>query len=196
MSSQSSRCSSGNFGWSSRGRHQVVFEVVDVAAFGAAALGRPARAGSSGRIVGVGSLIRRKGFHDLIEALRLLIAAGCPAELSLIGDGPERAALEAQAQGLPVTFHGTVPRATVIQLVHKADVFAMPTLADPFGIAAVEGLAAGVPTVVTSASGAGRGDRAPRRPRGTTLGSACPRRRARGASRPAQWRPSGDRRAP
>ena len=74
----------------------------------------------------------------------MLTSAGREVTLTIVGDGPERAALEAQAAGLPVVFLGVLPREEVAARVREADVFAMPTLADPFGIAPVEALAAGI----------------------------------------------------
>lgn len=135
-----------------RGRYVVVPEVVDVAAFAhRAEAGRSES--SPRRIVAVSMLVHRKGLHDLVEALRLLKAEGEDVALTIIGEGPERPKLERLAAGLPVELLGALPRSEVVATVSEADVFAMPTLADPFGIAAVEALAAGVPVVVTDAAG-------------------------------------------
>jgi glycosyltransferase involved in cell wall biosynthesis len=133
-----------------QGRYQVVPEVVDVDAFSGSRRA-PRMAGT--HVVAVAMLVRRKGLHDLIEAVRLLASSGRTISVSIVGEGPERAALAAQANGLPVALLGALPREEVVAHVREADVFAMPTLGDPFGISAVEALAAGVPVVVTSASG-------------------------------------------
>lgn len=134
-----------------RARYQVVPEVVDVDWFRRTPRGpRPLAAG---RVLAVCHLTRRKGLHDLIEAIRLLTSAGREVTLTIVGDGPERTALEAQAAGLPVVFLGALPREDVAACVGEADVFAMPTLADPFGIAPVEALAAGIRVVITDAAG-------------------------------------------
>ena len=67
--------------------------------------GRRSRAGSSPfpgdgpHIVGVGRLAHVKGYDRLIEAFALLVGGGIPAELWLVGDGPDRATLEARAGG-------------------------------------------------------------------------------------------------
>jgi glycosyltransferase involved in cell wall biosynthesis len=134
-----------------RGRYEVVPDVVDIDAF--AAFGRQPRDAPGGRILAVSNLIPRKGLDHLIEAVRLLVADGRDVTLTVVGEGPERGALEARARGLPVELVGALPRAEIAKSFQNADVFAMPTLGDPFGIAAVEALAAGVPVVVTDASG-------------------------------------------
>jgi glycosyltransferase involved in cell wall biosynthesis len=65
------------------------------------------------RVVFVGALAVRKRVDALIEAAALLIARGVALELTIVGDGPERAALEALAQrcgvAARVTFTGAVP---------------------------------------------------------------------------------------
>jgi len=133
------------------GRYEVVPDVVDVDAF--AAIRRQPRNAPEARILAVSNLVRRKGLYYLIEAVRLLVADGREISLTVVGEGPERSALEAQAKGLPVELVGARPRAEIAKSLQYADVFAMPTLGDPFGIAAVEALAAGVPVVLTDTSG-------------------------------------------
>lgn len=133
------------------GRYDVVPDVVDIDAF--AALRRQPADAPAGRILAVSNLIRRKGLSDLIEAVRLLVADGRNLSLTVVGEGPEREALDTQARGLPVELVGALPRAEVAKSLQHADVFAMPTLGDPFGIAAVEALSAGVPVVMTDAVG-------------------------------------------
>jgi glycosyltransferase involved in cell wall biosynthesis len=133
------------------GRYEVVPDVVDVDFF---AMARPGVRAAAGRhVVTVSNLIQRKGLSDLVEAIRLLAVEGHDIALTVVGEGEQRHALEAQAEGLPVAFIGPRNRAEIVELLETADVFAMPTLADPFAISAVEAAAAGVPVVVTSAAG-------------------------------------------
>jgi len=134
-----------------KARFAVVPEVVDIDTFAVPRSREPTR--RSSRIVAVSNLEERKGLDYLIEAVRLLIAEGRYVELSIVGEGPQRPRLEAQAGGMPVRLLGGRAKAEISNLLSGADVFAMPTLADPFGIAPVEALAAGVPVVVTSAAG-------------------------------------------
>lgn len=132
-------------------RYEVIPDVVDIDRF--AAIRRSERTDSVSRIVAVSNLIRRKGLDHLIEAVRMLGAEGRDVTLAIAGEGPERAALEAQAEGMPIRLLGSCSRGEILNLLRDADAFAMPTLGDPFGIGAVEAFAAGVPVVVTSASG-------------------------------------------
>jgi glycosyltransferase involved in cell wall biosynthesis len=134
-----------------RGRYEVVPDVVDIDAF--AGIRRQPRDARDPRILAVSNLIRRKGLDHLIEAVRLLVADGREVSLTVVGEGPERGALETQAKGLPVELVGALPRAEIAKSLQDADVFAMPSLGDPFGIAAVEALAAGVPVTMTDAVG-------------------------------------------
>jgi glycosyltransferase involved in cell wall biosynthesis len=72
------------------------------------------------------------------------------ALLLLVGDGPERAPLEAQAKELGIrgvtVFTGY--RADAAALERLMDVCVVPSEAEPFGLAAVEALALGKPAVV------------------------------------------------
>jgi alpha-1,6-mannosyltransferase len=88
-----------------------------------------------------------------IDALAELRAAGVPAVLVVLGDGPRRAALAERAAGLPVRFAGFVPdRAAVAGLLATADVAVAPGPVETFGLAGLEALACGTPVVVNAAS--------------------------------------------
>lgn len=102
----------------------------------------------------VGALIPRKGQALVIEAL-----AGLPdATLLLIGDGPDRPALAAQAQRLGMTsrvrFLGSVPHADLPGWLAASDVMALPSASEGLANAWVEALACGTPLVVSDAGGA------------------------------------------
>ncbi|MFI9271790.1 glycosyltransferase [Kitasatospora sp. NPDC052896] len=106
-------------------------------------LGLPQRA----YVVGaVGRLVPGKRFSVLVEAL-----AGLPPErdprLLLVGEGPERAALEARARRLGVADRllCTGERDDVRDLLTAMDVLAAPSVEETFGLAVLEGLAAGLP---------------------------------------------------
>jgi glycosyltransferase involved in cell wall biosynthesis len=96
-----------------------------------------------------------KGLSDLLEAVTLL-PSGTDLHLVLVGDGPERAALETQAAGHPeasrrVRFAGW--RDDVAGLLPCADVVAHPSHADALPTALLQATAAGVPVVATSVGG-------------------------------------------
>jgi glycosyltransferase involved in cell wall biosynthesis len=110
-----------------------------------AALGLPQDAFVIG---GLGRLVPGKRFDVLIDALALMPhpAARTPW-LLLVGEGVERAALErrARAAGVAerVVFAGE--RDDVPELLTAMDVLAAPSEAETFGLALIEGLAAGLP---------------------------------------------------
>jgi alpha-1,6-mannosyltransferase len=88
-----------------------------------------------------------------IDALVALRAAGAPATLVVVGDGPRRAALGQRADGLPVHFAGFLPdRNRVAALLASADVVVAPGPVETFGLAGLEALACGTPVVVNAAS--------------------------------------------
>jgi glycosyltransferase involved in cell wall biosynthesis len=72
--------------------------------------------------------------------------------LVVVGDGPERAALERRA-GPTVRFEGHVPRKRVIELIEGCHAYLVPGEED-FGIAPVEAMAAGKPVLAFGSGGA------------------------------------------
>ncbi len=103
-------------------------------------------------LVTVGGLIERKGQAFAIEAL----AALPDATLLIVGDGPDRAALEQRAQALGgrVRFPGSQAPKDVARLLGAADVMLLPTRAEGIANVWVEALACGTPVVTCDAGGA------------------------------------------
>jgi teichuronic acid biosynthesis glycosyltransferase TuaC len=102
-------------------------------------------------LLSVGHLIARKRHADVLEALALL-APGHPAlRCAIVGDGPERAPLEAlaTARGVRdrVDFAGQLPPAQARARAAQADLFVLPSVDEAFGVAYVEAMAAGVPAI-------------------------------------------------
>ena len=112
--------------------------------------GRQVRAYAGGpvRIVTVGRLSPEKGHDVLIDALRALLAAGHPAEVVVVGDGPGREELQAAAGGLPVTFTGHV--ADPWESLLSADVYCQPARTEGLPLALLEAMMAGLPCVATA----------------------------------------------
>lgn len=109
----------------------------------------------------VGRLVPHKGAADLIDALRRAAAMGTPLRLAVLGDGPERAALERLAVDLGVTaeFLGPRRQAEVWDWMHRASVVAVPSRTgsdgwrEAFGLVAAEGQAAGARVVASTCGG-------------------------------------------
>jgi glycosyltransferase involved in cell wall biosynthesis len=135
-----------------RARCQVVPNVVDIEAF-AASRRPPAGREPKRHVLAVSSLRSYKGLCYLLDAVRLLAPERPGLTLTIIGEGPERARLQSLAAALPVTFLGNRSRAEIAARMSEADVFAMPSLVETFGIAAVEALAARLPVVVSTNCG-------------------------------------------
>ena len=80
----------------------------------------------------VTTLTPPEGIGTLLEAVKLLTERGIPARALIVGDGPEKAALERQAQteSIPATFTGRVPAAKVRDFHALLDVFVVPRTRD------------------------------------------------------------------
>ncbi|MBI1723076.1 MAG: glycosyltransferase [Gemmatimonadetes bacterium] len=106
-------------------------------------------------VVFVGRLTRQKGVHDLLDALALLKKDGLTLELTIVGDGPERAALKAQALALnlPATFVGFVAPELVASHVSGKRLLVLPSVDEGLGLVVAEALTLGVPVVATHSGG-------------------------------------------
>jgi len=107
-------------------------------------------------VIFTGRLIREKNVDLLLRALVPVREEVGDLRALIIGDGPERAALEALARdlGLPVTFAGFLPDYdTVIAAMKASRVFVLPSTREGFGIAALEAMACGVPVVTVDHPG-------------------------------------------
>lgn len=129
----------------------------------------PWSSGGGGAIV-IARLTAQKRVQLAVETVAFLASCGHNLPLTIVGDGPERPALEHQVQQLGITrivrFVGAVPRADVPGYLARADVMIFPAKGEGFGLAAAEALMVGVPVVacwdgggvldVVPESGAGR----------------------------------------
>ncbi|MBA3658057.1 MAG: glycosyltransferase [Gemmatimonadales bacterium] len=131
--------------------------------------GWPWSTGGEGAVV-IARLVRQKRVDLALRAIAVVISCGHEIGLTVIGDGPERAALEQLAAELGIAsfvrFAGTVAPAAIPHCLAGADVLLFPAHGEGFGLAAAEALMAGVPVVacwdgggildVVPESGAGR----------------------------------------
>lgn len=98
----------------------------------------------------VGRFAAVKGLPILLDALRDLSGDW---KLTVIGDGPDRAALEAQAQGLNVDFLGYRSQSEVAEALSNTDVFVLPSFAEGVPVVLMEAMASAVPVVATRIAG-------------------------------------------
>ena len=109
-----------------------------------------------GRLLFVGRLVEKKGLAVLLDALRDLPGTW---SLDVAGDGPLRAELERQAQGLPVRFLGQTTKQDLVRAYAAASVVVAPSVAaasgdqDGLPVALLEAMAAGCPVVASRLSG-------------------------------------------
>jgi glycosyltransferase involved in cell wall biosynthesis len=144
----------------SHGKVFVVRTGVDPSAFHARP--RPARRRRL-RAVCVASLEPYKGVIYLVEACVLMRAASRDFECVLVGDGPDREAIERRVTdcGLEdiVRLEGAQPQHRVSELVATADIFVLPSVVMPSGkmeglpVAIMEAMAVGTPVVASAISG-------------------------------------------
>lgn len=108
------------------------------------------------RIVAPVRLFPPKGVQHLIDAVPAL-RRGRPIEVVIVGDGPEREALEtrAKANGAAdvVRFLGSHPRASMPALLSSAEVAVLPSLMEATSIAALEAMSCGLPVAASDVGG-------------------------------------------
>jgi glycosyltransferase involved in cell wall biosynthesis len=107
-------------------------------------------------LVAVGRLLDHKRVDMLLDVVALLHARGTPVTCRIIGDGPERPALEERARtlGIPdaVDFRPDVcEQKELYALVKAARVFVSLSAREGFGIAVLEAIACGIPVLTTTA---------------------------------------------
>ena len=117
---------------------------------------REGRVGERLMVVSIGGLDPGKRTAQALEAL-----AGLPAGLRgkidfhIVGDGPQRARLEALARAseLATRFHGKLPHAEAMALLAGADLLVHASSFETFGIVLAEAMALGIPVVATRCGG-------------------------------------------
>ncbi|QEC46664.1 glycosyltransferase family 4 protein [Baekduia soli] len=146
-----------DLGWA--GPTHIVPAGVDVRRF---TFREPPAACDAPRVAFVGRLVERKGADVLLRAAAGLRADGTPVEVHLVGDGPERSALEALAREHrleEIRFHGALGPDGVRDVLRGAHLMVMPSRALPSGsgegspVVLKEALATGVPVIATDTGG-------------------------------------------
>ncbi len=104
----------------------------------------------------VGRLVREKGAQVLVDALPEVLAVHPEAKLVIAGGGWwGHLAAQAASRGVghKVSFSGFVSDPDLARMYAVADVAVYPSLYEPFGIVALEAMAAGVPVITSDIGG-------------------------------------------
>ncbi len=105
----------------------------------------------------LGRMVREKGAQVLLEAIPEILTASPNAKFVFTGEGPMKRELVARAEQLGVDqkalFTGFVSDQDRNLLLGSAAVAVFPSLYEPFGIVALEAMAAGAPVVVSDVGG-------------------------------------------
>ena len=105
----------------------------------------------------VGRLVPQKGVEYFIRAIPSIARRFPEAKYVIVGEGWSRDLLEAEARASghsdKIKFTGFASDQDVIDLMTSADVLVVPSIYEPFGIVALEGMATGVPVVASNVGG-------------------------------------------
>lgn len=98
-----------------------------------------------------------KGVETLIDALPAVIARHAQVQLVIVGDGPQRTALEARAhdRGVAAAVHFLGEHADPSAVLRASDVFVLPSWAESFPYVVLEAMSARLPIVSTDVGGIG-----------------------------------------
>ncbi|MHB1434632.1 MAG: glycosyltransferase family 4 protein [Thermoplasmata archaeon] len=133
------------------GRVRVVYNAVRPAG--------PAAAPDHGppTVIYIGRLAAMKGVDTFLKAAARVAPSFPAVQFVVGGEGPELPHLLQLAASLGIAdrvmFLGRVSEAERTHLLSHASVFVLPSVVEPFGIAALEAMAAGTPTIVSKTSG-------------------------------------------
>jgi glycosyltransferase involved in cell wall biosynthesis len=109
-------------------------------------------------LVTVGHLVRHKGHAGVIRAVAALRERHPTLRYVVIGKGPERKALEQLAERLGVAgrvdFLGPLPHEQALEEMACCHIHAMPSSHEPFGVAHIEAMAAGLVAIGGAGTGA------------------------------------------
>jgi glycosyltransferase involved in cell wall biosynthesis len=136
---------------------EVGLQSADLEGLGDPAASRRARApGGPVRVLAVGRLVADKNLDILIDAFAEAGFADGEAELEIRGAGPLEPELRALAWrlGAPVALPGPVAPGELGEVYANADVLALVSGYEPFGVTLREGAAAGLPLIASRRAGA------------------------------------------
>jgi glycosyltransferase involved in cell wall biosynthesis len=106
-------------------------------------------------VVCVARLEREKDIETLVAAMEGVVREQPAARCIIAGNGAQKEALQAQVARLDLQGHVVLAGfvADALSLVQAADVFVLPSVAEPFGLVLLEAMALSRPIVATRAGG-------------------------------------------
>lgn len=114
----------------------------------------PGAARNGQRLLFVGRLTSQKGVDQLLEAIAAMQQR---AELDVVGDGPNREALERLAGELGIAdrvrWHGQLPQPELAKMYQRAAAVVVPSVDEGLGLVAVEALLCEAPVVAFDSGG-------------------------------------------
>lgn len=121
--------------------------------------GQPDAADPAFRLITVARLHHAKGHHIAMRAVARLRRSGRNVRLLIVGGGSERAVLQelSKSLGLDGFVHlaGSLSEEDIISRLRSADAFVLASRSEPLGVAYMEAMALGLPTIGTDAGGVG-----------------------------------------
>ena len=109
------------------------------------------------RLLFVGRLDHLKGLPLILDALERIRASHADIQLDIVGDGPERAALEARVRKRSlescVQFHGYLDQEAIQALMNNADALVMASFSEGIPVTLMEAMNVGLPVVAPRITG-------------------------------------------
>jgi len=108
-------------------------------------------------LISIGRLAPEKNWETLLRAAAIVYRDRSDLHVVLIGDGPDKAALQDLAAELDiaerVTFTGELPFSQIPSYLKAADLFGFTSVTETQGLVTMEAMAAGLPVVAVDGSG-------------------------------------------
>ena len=109
------------------------------------------------RLITIGRLLPHKRIADGLHAVRRLLDLEVTCSYTVIGSGPEEAALRHLAQELGiaqrVTLLGAQPHGRVVSELQTNDIYLHPSEKESFGVAVIEAMSVSLPVVAAQSAG-------------------------------------------
>jgi len=109
------------------------------------------------KLLCVARLIKRKGQHHLIEAVKRITDQGIELTLDLVGSGDAEGEYRALVKFLQledrINFHGYIPREKMPDIYAQAHIFVLPSYNEGMSVATLEAMACGLPVIVSRTPG-------------------------------------------